>query len=133
MGNIFTGVLLVVGMPILFYLLWIKGYLVINTKRAMLFVGSIRGKDRCKIRFSACSGVVKRVLNFSEMRKYTFNFHGEITKGDVSIEILNREKEVKLQLSPSAPTGTLLPEEKERYYLVMKFQRADGEYELTWN
>lgn len=132
MDSIFIWSLLVIGSPILFYVLWIKGYLVISTKRANLFVGSMRGKSRCKIKFSSCSGVVKKVLIFSEISSYTFTFDNKITKGNVSIEILNKCKELKLELKPSVPTGILLVEEKERYYLVLKFDKADGEYELTW-
>ncbi|MEM1485564.1 hypothetical protein V6615_11895 [Oscillospiraceae bacterium PP1C4] len=132
MDNIFVWLLLAIGLPILFYILWIKGYLVVNTKRAILFVGSLRKKSRCKIRFLSCSGVAKKVLNFSEVRSYTFNLDSKITKGNVSIEILNKHKDIKLELKPSVTTGTLFVEEKEMYYLIFKFDKADGEYELTW-
>ncbi len=34
-------------MLVLFYFLWVNGYMVLNAKRAVLFVGSLRGKNRC--------------------------------------------------------------------------------------
>lgn len=133
MKDIYIWLLLIIGLPILCYLLWINGYMVLNKKRAVLFTGSILGKNRCKVRFSSCNGFVKKIIKFSDSRSYQFNFSNHITKGNVSIEILNKNKEIILNLSPSVPTGILDVNKKEKYYLVLKFDKADGEYKLTWN
>lgn len=133
MKNIYIWSVLIIGLPIIFYLLWINGYMVLNTKRAVLFVGSARGDHRCKINFISCSGSVKKVIKFNESRSYIFHFKNIITRGTVSVELLNKNKEVKLKLNPSIPTGVLIVDRKERYYLVLRFDKADGEYELTWH
>lgn len=133
MKDIYIWLIIVIGLPILFYLLWINGYLVLNKKRAVLFSGSILGKNRCKVRFSSCNGLVKKVIKFRDSRSYQFDFNNSITKGNVSIEILNKNKEIVLELNSSISSGVLIVNTKERYYLVLRFNKADGEFEMTWN
>lgn len=133
MKDIYIWLLFIIGLPVLCYILWVNGYMVLNKKRAVLFSGSILGKSRCKVRFLSCNGFVKKVMKFSDSRSYQFDLNNHIAKGDVSIEILNKNKEIILKLTPSNHTGILDVNKKERYYLVLKFDKADGEYELTWN
>ena len=56
-----------ISMLVLFYFLWVNGYMILNAKRALLFVGSLRGKNKCEVSFSSCSGYVKKVIKFNEV------------------------------------------------------------------
>ena len=40
-----------ISMLILFYFLWVNGYMILNAKRALLFVGSLRWKNKCEVFF----------------------------------------------------------------------------------
>ena len=51
-----------ISMLVLFYFLWVNGYMILNAKRALLFVGSLRWKNKCEVFFSSCSGYVKKVI-----------------------------------------------------------------------
>ena len=57
-----------ISMLVLFYFLWVNGYMILNAKRALLFVVSLRGKNKCAVSFSSCSGYVKKVIKFNESR-----------------------------------------------------------------
>ena len=59
-----------ISMLVLFYFLWVNGYMILNAKRALLFVVSLRGKNKCEVSFSSCSGYVKKVIKFNESRYY---------------------------------------------------------------
>jgi len=56
-----------ISMLVLFYFLWVNGYMILNAKRALLFVGSLRGKNKCEVSFSSCSGYVKKVINLTKV------------------------------------------------------------------
>ena len=43
-----------ISMLVLFYFLWVNGYMILNAKRALLFVVSLRGKNKCEVSFSSC-------------------------------------------------------------------------------
>ena len=122
-----------ITMSVLFYLLWINGYMILNVKRAVLFVGSLREKNKCKFTFSSCSGYVKKVIKFKESRGYTFNLDCDVSKGNIHVIVKNKNKETLLDLTPTIKTGLLTVDEKCRYYLVFKFEKADGELKLQWD
>lgn len=122
----------VIAVVLVFYALWCSGYLVVNRKRAVLFVGSLPGKSRCGAKFSSCTGYMKRVIRFKESRSYEFDFQSTVTKGFVAVEVQDRNKEIILQLNKNVPKGTVAVSEKQRYYLVFRFENADGAYELRW-
>ncbi|CRZ34023.1 hypothetical protein DFR55_10811 [Herbinix hemicellulosilytica] len=118
---------------ILLYLLWINGYLIISRKTAVLFVGLLRKKGRCKVKFKSCNGNVKRVIKINESKNYIFNLNTNISKGNVTAEIKDKNKRSLLQLDKSNQNATLNLNENERYYLILSFENADGELELTWS
>ena len=57
-----------ISMLVLFYFLWVNGYMIWNAERPLLFVVSLRWKNKCEVSFSSCSGYVKNVIRFSESR-----------------------------------------------------------------
>lgn len=113
---------------ILFYLLYTNGYAVITSKRALMFLGSKRGK---KARFSSCTGYIKRVIKFKESKVYTVDFKLELEKGEVTFEILDARKQLVLSLNDSK-ISEIEVVGGERYYMVIKFKSATGSYEVIW-
>ena len=114
---------------VLLYLLYVGGYLVINSKSAVMYIGSRRGK---RARFSDCNGYIKRVVKFKENREYHFVLSTELSKGEVSVELLDRCGISVLCLDSSVGKGSITPEVKRRYDLVIRFESASGSYELDW-
>lgn len=124
-------IFLVIGL--LFYLLWISGSLIINQKRALLYL-DIGGKDshRRKVTFSSCTGYTKRVLNLSANCSYQFIFSSDITAGTARAEIQDKYKNILFSLDDTHPIQILNTGESKRYYLVFHFQKAGGTICLEW-
>lgn len=119
------------GIGALFYFLYINGYLIVNAKRALMFVGAHWGKGIFNARFTSCSGYVKRVIRFSESREYRLNLEQELAKGRMWAEILNK-KEVVARVSAENPSVTFRADSKVRYRIVFRFEKASGRYRFWY-
>ncbi len=117
---------------LLFYLLYINGYISLRTVSTLYFFGSANLYRNCSAKFTRCSGSIKRILKFNDTRLVTFTFDSNINEGSVDLFILNKDKETVLTLNSDNPTGTLTIQAKERYYIKIKFCRASGNYKLNW-
>lgn len=95
----------------------------------LLYIGSRRGK---RAQFSGCNGYIKRVVKFKENREYHFVLSTELSKGEVSVELRDRSGMSVLCLDSSVGKGSITPETKRRYDLVIRFESASGSYELDW-
>lgn len=117
------------------YTLYINGYLIVKSIMALVFRGSARRwwKGRPAARVVACSGWVRKVIRFKESREYQFTFVSNVSKGSITTEVQNRKKETILKLDSENNHGFLAVDNRERYYLVVKFQKATGDFELTWS
>ena len=109
------------------WLLYQNGLMVLNSKRALSFVGSDRGR---RASFTACTGTVRRILRFSESKTLRVVFSPVLTKGSVTMELLNSQKQPLLLLDETHLTGSIAVEKGQRYQLVFHFQSATGEYSL---
>lgn len=123
-------IILLLFIGIVFYLLYINGFLSIQSKRAVLYIGSLKGNSA---RFSSCTGSSKRVIRFRDSRTYCVFFDCELSKGDVLVEILNSAKQPMVCLNSSIPNGIINVEKVKRYYLLIRFQSATGRYTLSWD
>ena len=124
-----SWLVLLAVMAVLFYILYINGYMVWNSKRALMYVGSAWGR---KASFTSCSGYTKRVIKFEEDKCYHFDLQLELNKGDVKVEILNSEKQCLLSLDQNVAGGNVAVEKGKRYYMVVRFQAASGQYTVDW-
>ena len=122
--------LLLISMGMVFYLLYINGFLVTSAKKAAMYIGTMRGR---KASFTACSGYIKRVIRFKESGTIHFHFHLELSKGEVTAELLDANKQRVLRLSSSDPTASASVQASARYYLVFRFKAATGNYLLSWS
>jgi len=132
MRHFYITIILIIASGFLFYILWLNGYMILSRKSAVLFVG-LRKKGRYSIKFASCSGWVKKVIKIYESRNYTFKFKCNISKGNVTAEIRDKSKNMLLRLDKNNPESTINLQKNSRYYLVLKFENADGDLELTWN
>ena len=133
MDYLFICILLMTFFIILFYTLWINGYLIISSKTAKLFIASFRNKKRCRIKFVSCNGYIKKILKFKENRSYDFCLNSIVENGLVLAEIWDNNKKILLHMDSDMPNSSINVDKKCRYYLILKFEKATGELELLWN
>lgn len=113
---------------ILSYFLYINGYMVVASKCAFMFLGSKRGK---KAMFSSCTGYIKRVVKFKESKIYHVDFNVELEKGEVTLELLDKKKQLIVSLNGNE-SSKIEVESGERYYMILRFKSATGSYEVSW-
>lgn len=118
---------------LIFYLLYTFGFLPVSVKRAASFVGNMgAGGTHCSAAFSRCTGRIHRILRFRESRSYSFCLVSRIRSGQVQVQILDSRRTPVLTLDERCPTGILSARKGARYYLLITFRNADGDYRLEW-
>jgi len=128
-----VGILLI-GLGVLLYVLYDRGYLPVKSMSAIHFIGNMgTGTNKASATFGSATGQIRRVLRFKESKPYEFTFKGKISKGTVEACVLESNKIPELVLNDECPSGTIHAVKGQRYYLVIRFQNAAGEYTLTWN
>ena len=113
-----------------FYLLYSSGYLAMASKRAVMYVGSKRGKAA---KFSSCSGYTKRIIKVQETKQYRFSLECNLTAGTVLVEVLDASKKPILSLDETHRCAAVDMEKGKRYNLIVRFKAASGDYALDWN
>ena len=113
-----------------FYLLYSNGYLAMASKRAVMYVGSKRGKAA---KFSSCSGYTKRIIKVQETKQYRFSLDCNLTAGTVLVEVLDASKKSILTLDETHRCAAVDLEKGQRYNLIVRFKAASGDYVLDWN
>jgi uncharacterized protein YdaL len=113
-----------------FYLLYINGYLAMASKRAVMYVGSKRGKAA---KFSSCSGYTKRIIKVQETKQYRFSLDCNLTAGTILVEVLDASKKPILTLDETHRCAAVDMEKGKRYNLIVRFKAASGDYVLDWN
>lgn len=100
--------------------------------RAVLFV-FLPEKTRDKVLLGACTGWVRHMGPFEESRKYAFSLDAKLTKGEVEVLLLNRQKQPLFRLRKQSPSQTIeLDGQNCRYYLRWEIRHASGQCELRW-
>lgn len=116
------------------YVLYLMGFVPISTRRALTFVGAGDWESQCVgASFTACSGTIRRVLRFRESRSYSFRLSGHLQQGDVTVQILDARRCPVLSLTADRPDGILSIQKGARYFLLIRFQSASGDYQLEWS
>ena len=113
-----------------FYLLYSNGFLVMNSKRAVMYAGSKRGKAA---KFSSCSGYTKRIIKVQETKQYQFSLDCNLTAGTVLVEVLDASKKMILTLDETRRCADVDLEKGKRYDLIVRFEAASGDYVIDWN
>ena len=71
-------ILTIILLPVIclvFYLLYISGWLLFSAKIAAVFTGYIRRDGNADLHFVSCRGQVRRVIRFPDEGTYEMNFH----------------------------------------------------------
>ena len=113
-----------------FYLLYSNGYLAMASKRAVMYVGSKRGKAA---KFASCSGYTKRIIKVQETKQYHFSLDCNLTAGTILVEVLDTSKKPILSLDETRRCAAVDMEKGKRYDLIVRFKAASGDYVLDWN
>ena len=113
-----------------FYLLYSNGYLAMASKRAVMYVGSKRGKAA---KFSSCSGYTKRIIRVQETKQYRFSLDCNLTAGTILVEVFGASKKPILTLDETHRCAAVDLEKGKRYELIVRFKSASGDYVLDWN
>ena len=119
---------LVLGVAL--YMLYSNGYLAMASKRAVMYVGSKRGKAA---KFSSCSGYTKRIIKVQETKQYRFSLDCNLTAGTILVEVLDTSKKPILSLDETHRCAAVDLEKGKRYNLIVRFKAASGDYVLDWN
>lgn len=109
---------------ILFYILYMQGLMVINTKQAVMFMGSIRGRSNCKARFTMCSGSMKRVIRFEDSRTYNFSLKHELQNGEMAVKILDSSKQPVITLDSNNIKARLNADKNIIWFFCLSRQPA---------
>ena len=126
------ALLILLLLPVIYYVLYINGYMISGSKSAKVFVGKNRGTNAFWAQFVECSGELKKVAKFRKSKEYKFHLNASMAEGTLSVKLLNKEKQVVMCLTPETPDGSIMVDKKQRYYMVYKYENASGAYEMTW-
>lgn len=77
--------------------------------------------------------MTKRVICLEKGKRYQFTFSKNVTKGTVNVETQDKKGGSILRFDDQTLIVAMIVEEKNRYQVVAKFVKADGEYTLRWN
>lgn len=83
------------------------GHMVFSAKRAVKFIGTIRGSKRCRGQFTSCTGYMKRVFRPEEDKEYTYELKTVLTKGNLSVVILDSKKQKLMELNDEVQSATV--------------------------
>ena len=115
------------------YLLYDNGYLLVQAKRALTFIGSGMGKrDYFAFQFTGCTGYVSRVLRVKESATYTVTLNATLSKGTVRFTMLDGARTPLLVLTPERNSGKVYLETGMRYHIRMDFTHASGDSRARW-
>ena len=126
------ALLILLLLPVIYYVLYINGYMISGSKSAKAFVGKNQGTNAFWTQFVECNGTLKKVAKFRKSKEYKFHLNVGLADGAVSVELLDKGKQVVMCLNSENPDGSITVDKKQRYYMVYKFENATGSYELTW-
>ena len=121
------AVLLIAVLVGLFVFLYNQGYMVINSKSAVSFIGSASGSGAS---FTACNVYTKRIVRVPSDGIYTYIFDAQLSKGDMSVELLDSARQRIMQLNCTNRSASVCVEKKKKYYLIINFKSATGRYTL---
>lgn len=111
----------------IFVLLYQQGYMALKSTSAVTFIGSAKGNGA---KFTSCNGSIKRIVRFIEDGICTYTLDAELTKGGLSVELLDAEKEKIMQLDCVNRSASVAVESRKKYYLIIRFRSATGRYTL---
>lgn len=121
------AVLLILVLVGLFVFLYHQGYMVINSKSAVFFIGAASGSGAS---FTSCNGCTKRIVRFPSDGTYTYFLDAQLSKGDMSVELFDSAHNKIMHLNGANRSASVCVEKKKKYCLIINFSSATGRYTL---
>ncbi len=112
------------------YILYIRGFLYIQAKSAVTYIGSGRKPGHRGRSVISCSGYVKVVLPLEKGKTYKFTLEKELTNGNITVEIKQKDNKVTIKKDNGSAVFTV---GKGVVRLTTHFQKASGVYRLKWS
>lgn len=131
----YVVVLIVIITVLILYLLYINGFLIINVKSALFYVGTPRvGKNKNCLgaRFSKCNGYIKRMIRLKPNTTYQFTYISNIEKGKVSINIYDKNKKILVVFDDQHSNQKIMTKQQKLFQFTTNYMHADGDYKLIW-
>ncbi len=122
--------LLILCVPLILYILYIRGYAPISIKRAMMFLGR-RKNNMLGASCTACSGFIQYAMPLEQGKKYKFDFESEVTDGNITVEILHKGRTVYTFSGKSR--HKIMEIEKGIYAVKTRYNKASGVYTFVWS
>ncbi len=120
-------VLLAMFLAGLYVFLYSQGNMIVKSYSAAVFIGSAKGTGA---RFTSCNGSLKRIVRFKEEGTHTFILDAQLSKGDISVELLNSAKERIMKLDCANNSASVTVERNKKYFFVVNFKTATGRYSI---
>ena len=120
-------VLLLLLLAGIFAIAYDRGYMAVKSYSAVMFVGSSKGNSA---KLTCCNGYLKRIVRFKEDGSYTYRLDTELSRGEVSVELMDPAKEKIMHLDRSKSSAAVMVEKRKKYYLIIRFRSATGRYAL---
>lgn len=115
--------------------LYQNGWGILSCKMAQSYIEAPRigkNKNRIRVHFTRCNGTTRRVIRLPASQTVRFTLDAVLTRGALSVELLDRQGQSLAVLDGEHPTATLETDPEIRYRVVTRFEHADGSYTLTW-
>ena len=119
MIHMIQSAFLIIMLTGIFIFLYDRGYMAIKSISAVSFVGFSKENGA---RFTSCNGYLKRIVRFKSDGTSRFSLDAELTKGDVSVELLSITKERLMVLNCASPNASVTVEKGKKYYLIVRFK-----------
>ena len=124
-------VLYFVAFGTVIYFLYDRGLLVTKHITAVLFTMWV-GKSEDNVALNSCTGWVRHRVRFRGSGMYTFTMDHRLSKGDVTVSLLDSDKRELLRLDRELCTGSAELSRRSRYYLRWDIRSATGTCALCW-
>ena len=82
-------ILALLGLPILFYVLYITGLMPIRSMIRLKFIGNTRAAS-----VSKSTGYIKQIFRVKETKLYNFFLEMHLSNGSIRVEILDSTKKI---------------------------------------
>lgn len=117
---------------LVFYLLYISGWLLFSAKIAAVFTGYIRRDGNADLHFVSCRGQVRRVIRFPDEGTYEMNFHSEIRQGKMIMKLCDTQKRKLIMCQDAISKADINVERGKRYCIIFQFYNATGQCRVEW-
>ena len=120
-------ILSLLGLPILFYVLYITGLMPIRSMIRLKFIGNTRAAS-----VSKSTGYIKQIFRVKETKVYNFFLEMHLSNGSIRVEILDSSKKIIAILDKNNTSVDIDLVKHKRYYVIVRFENVTGNYRIYY-